>query len=128
VALSLVRYPYFDRWLGHLPGEVAAELDALLNYMCEHGRGAALPYVRHRIQTSKNFPDLSEVRTDNVVDETRYLMRVLTCFVDGDSRLLVCLGGNKHLWEQSHEGDWYEEYVPAADLIVEKYLSIGGKK
>jgi hypothetical protein len=26
-------------------------------------------------------------------------MRVLTCFVNEDRKVLVCLGGNKHGWE-----------------------------
>ncbi len=32
------------------------------------------------------------------------MMRVLTCFVDEDTKVLVCLGGNKHGWEQEHGG------------------------
>jgi hypothetical protein len=121
VALEQVRFRRIDGWLGARPVEVAAEIAALLDYLCEHGRGASLPYVRHRIQTSRNFPDMSEIRTDQWVEEDRYLMRVLTCFVDEDSKVLVCFGGNKHRWEQGHEGDWYETYVPVADVIVEQY-------
>lgn len=71
MALAEVRYPYFDRWVGELPGVVAAEIVALLEYLCEHGRGATLPYVRHRIQISRHFPDLSELRTDHTVDGIR---------------------------------------------------------
>jgi hypothetical protein len=55
-------------------------------------------------------------------------MRVLTCFVGEDSTVLVCLGGNKHRWEQEHKRGWYETYVPVADLIVEKYLGRGETK
>jgi hypothetical protein len=107
---------------------VAAEIAALLEYLCEHGRGASLPYVRHRIQTSGNFPDMSEIRTDQFLRGDRYVMRVLTCFVDGDSKILVCVGGNKYLWEKEHKRDWYEAYVPVADLMVEKYLGRGERK
>lgn len=71
---------------------------------------------------------MSEIRTDRWVEEDRYVMRVLTCFVDEDSKVLVCLGGNKHRWEQGHEGDWYETYVPVADSIIEKYVGRGEKK
>jgi len=39
-------------------------------------------------------------------------MRVLTCFVDEDSKVLVCFGEITSL-EQGHEGDWYETYVPS---------------
>jgi hypothetical protein len=84
VALNQVRHPYFDRWLGQLPAIVAAEIAALLDYLSEHGRGATLPYVRHRIQISRHFPDMSELRTDHTVDNVRYVMRVPTCFIDGD--------------------------------------------
>jgi hypothetical protein len=128
VALEQVRFRPFDEWLGALPVVVAAEIAASVDYLCEHGRSASLPYVRHRIQTSRNFPDMSEIRTDHSIAGNRYVMRVLTCFVDEDSKLLVCLGGNKHRWEQIQEGDWYETYVPAADLIIEKYRGRGEKK
>ena len=71
---------------------------------------------------------MSEVRTDQSVEGRRYVMRVLTCFVHEDSKVLVCLGGNKHGWELEHKGDWYERYVPAADSIIENYVGRGEKK
>jgi hypothetical protein len=95
VALNQVRRPYFDRWLSQLPAVVAAEIAALLDYLSEHGRGATLPYVRHRIQISRHFPDMSELRTDHTVEGIRYVMRVLTCFIDGDQGVLVCVGGTR---------------------------------
>jgi hypothetical protein len=55
-------------------------------------------------------------------------MRVLTCFVDNDSRILVCLGGNKHGWEEENTTDWYEAFVPIADEITDMYLGRGEKK
>ncbi len=128
MALEQVRYLPFDKWLGAQPVEVAAEIAALLDYLCEHGRAESLPYVRHRIQTSRNFPDMSEIRTDQSIEGLRYVTRVLTCFVDDDSKVLVCLGGNKHRWEQEHQGGWYETYVPVADSIIEKYVGRGEKK
>ena len=47
------------------PGEVHEPLD----YLQEHGRAAALPDVRHGIQISRHFPDMSEVRVG--IDDTR---------------------------------------------------------
>ena len=47
-------------------------------------------------------------------------MRVLTCFVDGDTRVVVCVGGNKHAWEERTGRDWYDDYVPVADQIVDR--------
>jgi len=127
VALNQVRHPYFDRWLGQLPVVVAAEIAALLEYLSEHGRGATLPYVRHRIQISRHFPDMSELRTDHTVEGTRYVMRVLTCFIDGDQGVLVCVGGNKEGWQERTGHDWYDDYVPVADQIVDRYLTRGGQ-
>ena len=126
MALNQVRHPYFDRWLGQLPVVVAAEIAALLGYLSEHGRGATLPYVRHRIQISRHFPDMSELRTDHTVEGTRYVMRVLTCFIDGDQGVLVCVGGNKEGRQESTGHDWYDDYVPVADQIVDRYLTRGG--
>ena len=126
MALNQVRHPYFDRWLGQLPVVVAAEIAALLDYLSEHGRGATLPYVRHRIQISRHFPDMSELRTDHTVEGVRYVMRVLTCFIDGDRGVLVCVGGNKEGWQERTGHDWYDDYVPVADQIVDRYFTRGG--
>ena len=115
MSLSEVRHHYFDRWLGRLPAVVAAEIAALLDYLSEHGRGSTLPYVRHRIQISRHFPDMSELRTDHTVEGVRYVMRVLTCFVDGDQGVLVCVGGNKEGWQERTGHDWYDDFVPVAD-------------
>ena len=128
VALRQFRYPRFDRWLATLPAVVAAEIASGIDYLCEHGRGAALPDVRHRIQTSRHFPDMSEVRTDHSIAGRRYLMRVLTCFADGDTTVVVCLGGNKDRYEGRSGRDWYADYVPVADLIVDHYRSKGELK
>ena len=118
MALNQVRHPYFDRWLGQLPAIVAAEIAALLDYLSEHGRGATLPYVRHRIQISRHFPDMSELRTDHTVDNVRYVMR--------RSRVLVCVGGNKHGWQERTGHGWYDDYVPVAGQIVDRYVTRGG--
>ena len=109
-----------------LPVVVAAEIAALLEYLSEHGRGATLPYVRHRIQISRHFPDMSELRTDHTVEGTRYVMRVLTCFIDRDQGVLVCVGGNKEGWQERTGHDWYDDYVLVADQIVDRYLTRGG--
>jgi hypothetical protein len=105
---------------------VAAEIAALLDYLTEHGRGATLPYVRHRIQISRHFPDMSELRTDHTVEAVRYVMRVLTCFIDGDRGVLVCVGGNKRGWQERTGHDWYDDFVPVADQIVDRYVTRGG--
>ena len=51
-------------WLTNLDDLSHAEVDEALAYLEQHGRAAALPDVRHRIQTSRHFPDMSEVRVD----------------------------------------------------------------
>ena len=112
-------------WLAALPAPVAAEIADGIDYLCEHGRGLVLPDVRHRIQTSRHFPDMSEVRTDQTVDGRRFLMRVLTCFADADTTVVVCLGGNEDRYENRTGRDWYKDYVPVADLIVDHYRSKG---
>jgi hypothetical protein len=42
-------------------------------------------------------------------------MRVLTCFADADTTVVVCLAGNKDRYESRTGGDWYGDYVPVAD-------------
>jgi hypothetical protein len=48
-------------------------------------------------------------------------MRVLVCFVDNDRTLLVCIGGNKAGYEERVGRDWYDDYVPVADRVVDGY-------
>ena len=104
---------------------VAAEIASCIEYLCEHGRESVLPDVRHRIQTSRHFPDMSEVRTDHTIDGRRYLMRVLSCFADADTTIVVRVGGNKDRYEARTGRDWYADYVSVADLIVDHYRSKG---
>lgn len=64
---------------------------------------------------------MSEVRADHHVDARHFEMRVLVGFVDEDRALLVCIGGNKDRYEERTGMDWYDDYVPAADRIVDSY-------
>ena len=119
--IAIVEHPHFRPWLASLPGVVAAKVVDGIEYLKEHGRAAVLPDVRHRIQTSRHYPDMSEVRTDHLVGDRHFVMRVLVCFVDEDRTLLVCVGGNKDRYEVRTGRDWYDDYVPAADRIVDSY-------
>ena len=121
VVVAVVEHPHFRTWLTSLPGAVAAKVVDGIEYLREHGRGAVLPDVRHRIQTSRHFPDMSEVRTDQLVGARRFVMRVLMCFVDNDQTVLVCVGGKKDGYAERVGRDWYDDYVPAADQVVDSY-------
>ncbi|MHB8263658.1 MAG: hypothetical protein ACYDGY_07910 [Acidimicrobiales bacterium] len=112
---TLVEHPHFRTWLAYLPSIVAAEVVDGLEYLSEHGRGAVLPLVRHRMQTSRHFPDMSEVRVDHLAGKRRFAVRVLVCFVDNDQVLVVCVGGDKHRYEEAAGSGWYDDYVPVAD-------------
>ena len=65
---------------------------------------------------------MSEVRVNMSVDDQRYAVRVLTCFVDQDRVLLACVGGDKEGYEDLTGRDWYDDYVPVADVVVDTYL------
>jgi hypothetical protein len=54
--------PHLSFWLTTLPEVPAAMIASALDYLFEHGRGAVLPDVRHRIQISRHYPNMSEVR------------------------------------------------------------------
>jgi hypothetical protein len=73
--------PDASRRLPTPPDASRAEVDEALSYLEEHGRGAALPDVRHRIQTSRHFPDMSEVR---VTIDDEHVYRVLVGFGPND--------------------------------------------
>jgi len=119
--VAVVEHPHFRPWLESLPGVVAAKVADGIEYLREHGRAAVLPDVRHRIQISRYFPDMSEVRADQIVGTRRFVMRVLVCFVDEDRALLVCVGGNKDRYLERAGRDWYDDYVPVADRVVDSY-------
>lgn len=116
-----MEHPHFRPWLESLPGMTAAKVVDGLEYLRQHGRAAVLPDVRHRIQTSRHFPDMSEVRTDQLVAGRHYVLRVLMCFVDDDRTLLVCVAGNKDRYQERVGRDWYDDYVPVADQVVDSY-------
>jgi hypothetical protein len=71
--------------------------------------------VRHRIQISRHFPDMSEVRVD--IDDA-HLYRVLVGFGPKDVPALL-LAGNK----AGIANRWYDENVPIADDRFDTYLA-----
>ena len=89
-------------------------MDEALAYLEEHGRAAALPDVRHRIQTSAHYPDMSEVRVD--LDDDR-VYRLLG--FGPDDRPALLLAGNK----AGVGNAWYEANVPVADARFNAYLT-----
>lgn len=93
--MNLWENPHFSTWVQRLPNNAAVEVRAAIGYLVEYGRGAQLDLVRHRIQISSNFPDMSEVRV--LVRQLPHdlVLRVLTCFVDNDSTLLVCVAATR---------------------------------
>lgn len=122
MAIELVAYPQFTVWVRSLPSTVAKTTYAQLAYVSEHGRSAVLPDVRHRIQVSRHYPDMSEIRSDHTVGQMRYLVRILTCFVDEDEKILVCVAGNKAGYLERTGRDWYDDHVQVADQLVDRYL------
>jgi hypothetical protein len=88
--------PQLARWLASLPAGAATQLAGGIEYLLEHGRGAVLPDVRHRIQISRHYPHMSEIRAKH----GPLVLRVLTCFVHEDRTLLICGGGDKAAWAQ----------------------------
>lgn len=122
MTLQLAQHPEFRTWLGRLPKPVALSVAEGVRYLLEHGRQADLPDVRHHIQTSRHYPDMSEVRVDMVVDGKPHVLRTLTCFLHKDTVLLVCIAGNKDGYLKRTGRDWYDDYVPVADEVVDWFL------
>ena len=113
--------PYFAAWLATLPPLAATQILAGLDYLVEHGRGAQLDDVRHRIQTSRYYPDMSEVRVLHRSLPHDLVLRVLTVFANNDQTLVICLGGDKAAGQRSRGTDWYDHAVPVADQIFDFY-------
>ncbi|MGH9122844.1 MAG: hypothetical protein ACRDYC_13030 [Acidimicrobiales bacterium] len=68
---------------------------------------------------------MSEVRVNVTLAERRYAVRILTCFVDQDRALLACIGGDKEGYEIRAGHDWYDDYVPVANQLIDPYLKEG---
>lgn len=90
--------PHYETWLASIPDVAARQVEAGVFYLFEHGRGAMLPDVRHRIQISKHFPNMSEVRVLHHANPHDLILRLLTSFVDGDNTLLVLVGDHIISW------------------------------
>jgi hypothetical protein len=113
--MPLPRHPEVAEWLSQLDDETRAEVDEAIAYLAQQGRAAALPDVRHRIQTSRHFPDMSEIRVD--LDRS-HLYRVLVGF-GSDQVPALLLAGNK----AGIEDTWYTANVPVADARFDTYLT-----
>jgi hypothetical protein len=115
--------PHFETWLERLPDDAAIEVRSAIEYLLEHGRGAQLDLVRHRIQSSAHYPDMSEVRVLHPNNPNDLVLRVLTCFVHDDTTLLVLIAGDKAQWARTNTTDWYDKHVPIADTVINHYLA-----
>lgn len=113
--MSLPRHPQVAGWLQNPDDTIRGEVDEALDYLQEHGRAPALPDVRHRIQISRHFPDMSEVQVD--IDDA-HCYRVLVRFGPNDVPALL-LAGNK----AGIANRWYDENVPIADDRFDAYLA-----
>jgi hypothetical protein len=113
--MRLFRHPEVVKWLTDLDKRTRAMVDESLSYLGEHGRAATLPDVRHRIQTSRHFPEMSEVRID--IDRD-HVYRLLVGF-GTDETLVLLLVGNK----AGIGNHWYVESVPVADERFDSFLS-----
>jgi hypothetical protein len=121
-------HPLYLKWLSDLPVEAADEVVSAMNYLTEFGRSAQLDLARHRIQTSKHFPHMSEVRVRYRASPDDFILRVLTVFAENDSVLVVCFAGDKARWARDQQTDWYETAVPIADQVFDRYLLMKGTK
>jgi hypothetical protein len=113
--MRLPRHPQVAEWLASLDDENRAEVDEAITYLKRHGRAAALPDVRHRIQSSRHFPDMSEVRVD--VDRG-HVYRILVGFGPDDVPALLLAGNKAGIGNR-----WYGANVPIADERFDVYLA-----
>ncbi len=113
--------PHFNRWLTTLPTDAAEQILGGLDYLTEFGRAAQLDDVRHRIQTSRHYPDMSEVRVLHRSTPHDLVLRVLTVFAENDQTIVVCVAGDKAAWQRTHGTDWYDHAIPIADQIFDHY-------
>ena len=111
--------PQVQEWLRSLDVVDRAEVVSALRYLEQFGRSAVEPDVKHRIQTSAYYPDMSEVR---VTLGPQRVYRVLVCFGPAD-RLVGLIGGNK----AGVGNAWYLQAVPAADVVFAQYLAATGQ-
>lgn len=113
--VRLPRHPQVRRWLNDLDDASRTRVDEALLYLEEHGRAAALPDVRHRIQTSSHYPHMSEVRVD--VGKS-HAYRILVVFGPRSVPILVAAGDKAGIGNA-----WYDANVPIADERFEQFMA-----
>lgn len=113
--MALPRHPQVAEWLAGLDDTTRAAVDEALSYLEQHGRSAALPDVRHRIQSSRHFPNVGEVRIDL---DRRGIFRVLIGFGPDEHPALLLAGNKAELGNA-----WYDANVAIADDRFDAYLT-----
>ena len=117
-------HPLYLARLNSLPLDAAAAVVSAVDYLTEFGRGAQLDLVRHRIQTSKHFPDMSEARIRHQAQPHDLVLRILTVFTNNDRTLVVCFAGDKAKWARTNTTDWYDTAIPIADQVFDRYKQL----
>jgi hypothetical protein len=112
--MELRQHPEVGRWLADLDDVTRAAVDEGLEYLEQHGRAAVLPDVRLRIQTSRHYPDMGEVR---VYIDDDHVYRVLFVFDAGERPVLVFAGNKAGIGNP-----WYDANVPIADARFDTYV------
>ena len=108
--------PMVIHYIRALPAPLREGVVSSLDYLATFGRSAALPDVRHRIAKHLN---LSETRSDRIVDGTTWAVRVLVVF-HTDRLMLACVAGNKAGYiSKRPPNDWYHDFVPVALAIYD---------
>jgi hypothetical protein len=108
-------YPKVLTYLDSLPDVLRTEVGEALEYLQEFGRSATLPDVRP-IATVRN---LFETRTQLVVHDQRYTIRVLV-MAHTDDLYIACVAGDKDDWTRKHPKiGWYDTWLPIATSVYD---------
>lgn len=115
--MRVIADPRFARWYRELAPAMRASVASLLGYLAATVPGDLARPRAARINGSRHFPRLWELRRAEQRGERELVLRVLVALHD-DTTAVALMGGDK----TGNWVEWYEMAIPTADAYYDEFL------
>ncbi len=109
--------PRFARWYRGLSPAMRASIASMLGFVAANGPDALTRPRAARVESSRHFPRLWELRRAEHQGQREVVLRVLVA-LHSDTTAVVLVGGDK----AGNWVEWYEVAVPTADAYYDEFL------
>lgn len=113
----MVADPRFARWYQALPPATRASVASLLGFLATSAPDSLCRPRAARIESSRHFPKLWELRRADQQGDREVVLRVLVALHD-EASAVALVGGDKF----GHWVRWYEVAIPMADAYYDDFL------